>query len=74
MCDNVMELVYDITKNCDNDLSVVQDECKAVCLVTLAAGVNECANFFDTNHLLTHIKDVLNFCYYKLYPLNNDGH
>ena len=54
-----------ISHNCENDISVVKDNCKIICLMTIMKGLDECYfSLFDTG-LLDNLKQIIKWCYYK---------
>jgi hypothetical protein len=40
---NVLELFNNVTSNCNNDIEVVKNECKIVCLMSIAKALDMCA-------------------------------
>ena len=39
---NVLELFNNVTPNCGNDIKVVKDECKIICLMSIAKALDMC--------------------------------
>ena len=67
---NFKEIINNITNNCDNDLEVIKDTCKVICLSSIIKALNYCYfEMLDTG-LMEQMKDVIKYCYYK----KNEGH
>ena len=61
------EIIHNITNNCDNDLEVIKDTCKVICLSTIVKALNFCYfQMLDTG-LMEQMKDVIKYCYYEKY-------
>tara|TARA_R110000824_G_scaffold197781_1_gene381425 strand:- start:371 stop:592 length:222 start_codon:yes stop_codon:yes gene_type:complete len=59
------EIVDNITLNCDNDMEVIKDTCKVICMSSIVKALNYCYfEMLDTG-LIEQMKDVIKFCYYK---------
>lgn len=67
---NFKEIINNITNNCSNDLEVIKDSCKVICLSSIVKALNYCYfQMLDTG-LMDQLKDVIKYCYYK----KNEGH
>ena len=67
---NFKDIIHNITKNCDNDMEVIKDTCKVICMSSIVKALNYCYfEMLDTG-LIEQMKDVIKFCYYK----KNEGH
>ena len=59
------DIIHNITNNCDNDLQIVKDTCKVICMSSIVKALNYCYfEMLDTG-LIEQMKDVIKFCYYK---------
>ena len=64
MCD-LPELYKNITNNCDDDLEVVKDQCKVICMLAISKALTICYfQLFDTG-LLDQMKEIIKYCYYQ---------
>ena len=69
MCD-ILQLFQNITNNCDNDMAIIEDNCKVICMVSIVKALDLCYfEILDTG-LLDNLKEIIKFCYYKKY----EGH
>ena len=50
----MLELFNNITSNCDNDIVVVKDECKIICLMSIAKALDMCYFELFNTALLDH--------------------
>jgi len=71
-CD-IVDVFENITKNCSEDISIAEDECKLVCIISVMKGLDMCANYLFEAGLLTQLKDLVKYCVYKRYE-TPDGH
>tara|TARA_R110000796_G_scaffold21054_1_gene62127 strand:- start:51 stop:260 length:210 start_codon:yes stop_codon:yes gene_type:complete len=69
MCD-FKEIVQNITYNCDNDMEVIKDNCKIICLTAITKGLTMCYFQMLNTGLMEQMKDIIKFCYYK----KDEGH
>jgi hypothetical protein len=68
---NVLELFNNVTSNCDSDIKVVKDECKIICLMSIAKALDMYYFELFIAALLDQMKDIIKWCYYQKYePLN----
>ena len=64
---NVLELFTNVTSNCGNDIEVVKDECKIICLMSIAKALKAldmCYFELFNTVLLDQIKNITKWCYY----------
>tara|TARA_R110000796_G_scaffold3586_2_gene13902 strand:- start:117 stop:338 length:222 start_codon:yes stop_codon:yes gene_type:complete len=67
------DIINNITKNCDNDMEVIKDTCKVICMSSIVKALNYCYfEMLDTG-LIEQMRDVIKFCYYKKNE-NPDSH
>ena len=64
---NVLELFNNVTSNCNNDIEVVKDECKIICLMSIAKALDMCYFELFNTALLDQMKDIIKWCYYQKY-------
>jgi hypothetical protein len=64
---NVLELFNNVTSNCDNDIEVVKDDCKIICLMSIAKALDMCYFELFNTALLDQMKDIIKWCYYQKY-------
>ena len=64
---NVLELFNNVTSNCNNDIEVVKDECKIICLMSIAKALDMCYFELFNTVLLDQMKDIIKWCYYQKY-------
>ena len=64
---NVLELFNNVTSNCDNDIEVVKDECKIICLMSIVKALDMCYFELFNTALLDQMKDIIKWCYYQKY-------
>ena len=71
-CD-IVDVFENITNNCSEDISIAEDECKLVCIISVMKGLDMCANYLFEAGLLTQLKDLVKYCVYKRYEIP-EGH
>ena len=69
MCD-ILQLFQNITNNCDNDMEIIEDNCKVICMVSIVKALDLCYFEIMNTGLLDNLKEIIKFCYYKKY----EGH
>jgi len=69
MCD-FKDIVQNITYNCDEDMEVIKDHCKVICLISITKALNMCYFQMLNTGLMEQMKDIIKFCYYK----KSEGH
>ena len=71
-CD-IVDVFENITNNCSEDISIAEDECKLVCIISVMKGIDMCANYLFEAGLLSQLKDLVKYCVYKRYE-TPEGH
>ena len=71
-CD-IVNIFKNITNNCTEDISIAEDECKLVCIISVMKGIDMCSNYLFETGLLPQLKELVKYCVYKKYALP-DGH
>ena len=70
-CD-IVNVFQNITKNCSDDISVAEDQCKLFCIISVMKGIDVCSEYlFEAG--LTQMKDLIKYCVYEKYE-SPDGH
>ena len=58
-----------ISTNCSNDIEVARDECKVICIISIMKGMNVCSEYLFDSGLLNQLKDLIQYCVYKSYAV-----
>lgn len=69
MCD-FKEILQNITHNCDEDMEIIKDNCKVICLMSIVKALNLCYFQMLNTGLMEQMKEIIKYCYYK----KNEGH
>ena len=64
---NLTYYIDNINHNCDNDISVIEDECQVICLTNILVLINECMNFLIQTGLKNEMESIIKWCYYEKY-------
>lgn len=64
------DIIHNITNNCENDIEVIKDSCKVICLTTIIKALDMCYFQMLETGLINQMKDIIKFCYYKKF----EGH
>ena len=68
-----MDIFKNITLNCQNDLEVIKDNCKVICLASIVKGLDMCYfSILDTG-LMNQFKSIIKWCYYKKEEATTDN-
>ena len=55
--------------SCNNGIEVVKDECKIICLMSIAKALDTSMSYFELfdTVLLDQMKGIIKWCYYQKY-------
>jgi len=67
------DIINNITKNCDNDMEVIKDTCKVICMSSIVKALDMCYFQMLQTGLIEQMRDIIKFCYYKKYE-STEGH
>ena len=71
-CD-IVDIFKNITNNCSEDISIAEDECKLICIISVMKGIDMCSSYLFEAGLLSQLKELVKYCVYKKYA-TPDGH
>ena len=71
---NILEVFNNISNNCSNDISVAEDQCKVICIISVMKGIELCASYLFETGLLDQLKELVKYCVYKKYETDGDGY
>ena len=67
------DIINNITKNCENDIDVIKDTCKVICMSSIVKALDMCYFQMLQTGLIEQMRDIIKFCYYKKYE-STEGH
>ena len=70
---NILEVFKNISNNCSNDLSIAEDQCKVICIISVMKGIEMCSSHLYETGLLDQLKHLVKYCVYKKYETDGDG-
>ena len=59
------EIIEEINNNCENDLHVIKDTCRVICLSSIVKAMDYCYFKMLNTGLMEQMKEVIKYCYYK---------
>ena len=71
---NILEVFQNISNNCSNDISVAEDQCKVICMISVMKGIEMCSSYLFETGLLDQLKHLVKYCVYKKYETDGDGY
>ena len=70
---NILEVFQNISNNCSNDISIAEDQCKVICIISVMKGVEMCSSYLFETGLLDQLKELVKYCVYKKYETDGYG-
>ena len=67
------DIINNITQNCENDIDVIKDTCKVICMSSIVKALDMCYFQMLQTGLIEQMRDIIKFCYYKKYE-STEGH
>ena len=66
---SVLELFNNVTSNCNNGIEVVKDECKIICLMSIAKALDTSMSYFELfdTALVDLMNGIIKWWYYQKY-------
>jgi hypothetical protein len=62
---NITEYIENVNLNCNNDLLIVKDNCKIICMMSVLVLLDRCSDWLKLMNLDKQLEEIVKWCYYK---------